>query len=318
MAADRPMISALHTDLGGFRVQFELKDVPIQFANAIRRILLNEMPVVEVTDVQITENTTLLPHEMLRLRTELLPVNVRPTEEDVIRSAKLTLRAFEPGKVTTDNFGVTGGRNDILLKDRDLGTPLYFLKIKKDEVVNLTAGLRVNPMSSHVCVSTYSYHVDPEQLAVDREKYLLAHPGEESTFDNFYKQRSFHKNEKGRPDWFDFTVESIGVIPATELVKDALTLIKKRIVEWVKTDIVRENEANVYMIESDSEGHTLGALIQAVLYESGLCDFVSYDVPHPLRSEMRVRFLTDKTTEEILSYVSTKVAGYCDTCLGIL
>jgi hypothetical protein len=318
MASDKPMISAARTSLSGFRVQFEVKDVPIQFANAIRRILLNEMPVVEVTDVQIIENTTLMPHEMLRLRTELLPVNVRATEEDVIRSAKLTLRAFEPGKITTDNFGITGGRNDIILKDRDLDTPLYFLKLKKDEVVNLTASLRVNPLSSHVCVATYSYHVDPEKEQVDKEKFLLENPGGEDLFQNFYRQRSFHTNEKGRPDWFDFTVESIGVIPATELVKDALTILKKRIVEWVKTDIVRENEANVYMIESDSEGHTLGSLIQAVLYESGMCDFVSYDVPHPLRSEMRVRFLTERTTEEILSYVSTKVAGYCDTCLGIL
>jgi DNA-directed RNA polymerase subunit L len=225
---------------------------------------------------------------------------------------------IEPGKVTTDNFGVTGGRNDIILKDRDLGTPLYFLKVKKDEQVNITASLRVNPLSSHVCVSTYSYHVDPEKALADRETFLEANPGQESLFDNFYKQKSFHTNEKGRPDWFDFTVESIGVIPAVELVKDAITLIKKRIVEWVKTEIVRENEANVYMITTETEGHTLGALIQAVLYESGLVDFVSYDVPHPLRSEMRVRFLTEKTTDEIMSYVSTKVAGYCDTCLGIL
>jgi DNA-directed RNA polymerase subunit L len=113
-------------------------------------------------------------------------------------------------------------------------------------------------------------------------------------------------------------VESIGVVPAVELVKDALTIIKKRITEWVKTEIVRENEANVYMVTTEVEGHTLGALIQAVLYESGLVDFVSYDVPHPLRSEMRVRFLTEKPTDLIMSYLSAKIVEYCDTCLGIL
>ena len=314
----QPMISSVSTNPSGFRTQFELRDVPIQFANAIRRILLNEMPVVEVTDVQVLENTTLVPHEMLKLRTELLPVNVRHTEEDIIRSAKLTLRVVEPGKVTTDNFGVTGGRNNILLRDRDLDTPLYFLKVKKDETVNITASLRVNPLSSHVCVSTYSYHVDPEKALKNRQIFLENNPGQESLFDNFYKQKSFHTNEKGRPDWFDFTVESIGVIPAVELVKDALTIIKKRITEWVKTEIVRENEPNVYMVTTEVEGHTLGALIQAVLYESGLVDFVSYDVPHPLRSEMRVRFLTEKTTDEIMSYLSGKIVEYCDTCLGIL
>ena len=32
---------------------FELKGVPVQFTNAIRRILLNETPTVELADVQI-------------------------------------------------------------------------------------------------------------------------------------------------------------------------------------------------------------------------------------------------------------------------
>ena len=37
------MIPAKNIDLNGFRLKFEVKDVPVQFANAIRRILLNEM-----------------------------------------------------------------------------------------------------------------------------------------------------------------------------------------------------------------------------------------------------------------------------------
>jgi DNA-directed RNA polymerase subunit L len=315
------MIPAKNIDLNGFRMKFQMKGVPVQFANAIRRILLNEMPVVEIANVKINENTTLMPHEMLQLRTELLPVNVRPIEEDLIRSAKLSLSISGEKRVYTSDFVVSGGRKDILLKDRDLDTPLYFLKVKEGESVNLTAGLRINTLSSHCCVATYMYHVDEELAETDKEEFVNDNEGWDGAprvFDNFYRQRSFHRNEKGRPDWFDFEIESIGVIPSRELAKEAFVLLKKSVAEWSKNDIVREKEDGVYRVVAESGGHTVGALVQAVLYESGLCQFVSYDMPHPLRSEMIVRFLTGKNPEEIVAYTLSKVNEYCDMCLSML
>ena len=315
------MIPTKTVDLSGFRIKFQIRGVPVQFANAIRRVLLNEMPVVEIADVRILENTTLMPHEMLQLRTELLPVNVRPTEEDLIRTAKLTLNVSGERKVYTSDFTVTGGRSDILLKDRDLNTPLYFLKMKNGDSVHLTAGLRVNPTSSHVCVATYMYHVDDERAKLDKETFVEENEGWENApkvFDNFYRQRSFYKNEKGRPDWFDFEIESIGVVPARDLAKEAIETVKKLVSEWKKNDIVREKEENVYRIEAISGGHTVGALVQAILYESGLCTFVSYDIPHPLRTDMIVRFRTDRRPVEIVEYANSKVAEYCDTCVSQL
>lgn len=204
------------------------------------------------------------------------------------------------------------------MKDRDLDAPLYFLKVKKGESVHITAGLQVNPATSHCCVATYSYHIDEEKAEADREEFIADNEGWEEAgqvFDNFYRQRSVHKNEKGRPDWFDFTVESIGVVPARDIVKDAINIVKKNVIEWTKNEIVREKEENAYMVISDAGGITVGALVQAVLYESGLCKFVSYDRPHPLRPEVVVRFLTDRTPEEIMQFVGTKVAEYCDAAV---
>lgn len=306
-------------DLSGFRMKFQLRGVPVQFANAIRRILLNETPVVEIADINIHENSTLMPHEMLQLRTELLPVNVRASEEDLIRNIKLTLNTAGERKVYTSDFKIEGGREDILLKDRDLSTPLYFLKMKDGEAIHITAGLRVNPLSSQVCVATYMFHVDDEQAVEDKTAFLEENEGWEGAdrvFDNFYRQRSYYKNAKGRPDWFDFEVESIGVVPARDLIRDALALIKKNVIEWSKTEIIRKGDE--FQINADTGGHTVGALVQAVLFDSGLCSFVSYDVPHPLRTDMIVRILSDKTPEEILTFATTKISEYCDTCVSLL
>lgn len=313
------MIPTKTVDLSGYRITFEVRGVPVQFANGIRRILLNEMPVVEVADVRIHENTTLMPHEMVQLRTELLPVNVRPTEEDLIRTVKLTLNTAGEKKVYTSDFKVDGGRDDILLKDRDLSTPLYFMKMKDGEALHITAGLRVNPLSSHVCVATYKFHINEDLAEEDKASFLEDNEGwenAEKVFNNFYRQRSYYKNEKGRPDWFDFEVESIGVVPARDLVKESLSILKHNVIEWSKNEIIRKGEE--YQINAETGGHTVGALVQAVIFESGLCSFVSYDVPHPLRTDMIIRFMTDRTPEEILSYVTTKVSEYCDTCVSLL
>jgi DNA-directed RNA polymerase subunit L len=276
------------------------------------------MPVVEIADVQILENTTLMPHELMRHRTEMLPVNVRPTEEDVIRDTRIELRfpqVTEGTVVTTNDFVVSGSRTNILMKGRDLGTPLYFMKLKPGETVHLTARLTINPKASHVCVATYNIHVDEEKAAALREEHA-----DKQTFDVFHRQRVIHMNEKGRPDWFDFVVESIGVVPARDLIREAITILKTKTIAWVKLgkeSIIRNAEANVYEVVSTVEGHTLGALAQILAYEiPDLCRVVNYDIPHPLRPEMKFRFETTKTPEEVLETIGKKIVELCDTTIS--
>jgi DNA-directed RNA polymerase subunit L len=312
------MIPVQSTELSGYRLVFQLRGVPVQFANAIRRVLLNETTTVEITDVQVLENTTLVPHEVLRHRVEMLPVNVHPSEEDVIRDARITLRltADAPRNVLTSDFAIGSTRTDILMKDRDLDVPLFFLKLKKDESVHITARLALNPKSSQVCVATYGFHVDEEKAAIAAEGYA-----DKNTFNVFHKQRSFHVSEQGRPDWFDFTIESIGVIRARDLLVNALGHIKMRTKAWAdagKETLIREAEPNAYTVVSTTEGHTIGALAQILAYESKLCKVVSYDVPHPLTPEMKFRFLTEKAPEEILDMIAAKVGELCDATISSL
>lgn len=303
-------------------MKFELRNVPVQFANAIRRMLLNETPTVEISDVEILENTTLMPHEVMKHRVEMLPINCRPSEEDVIRNAKLLLRVpatdDEMRLLTTNDFVVESTRTDILMKDADLGTPMFFLKLKKGETVHITARLKVNPMSSQVCVATYMYHIDEEKAAIDSEKYE-----DKRLFENFHKQLSYHVGPNGRPDWFDFTVESIGVVSPKELVVGCLTMLHTRAEAWLKAakeGLIRESEPGVFRVSTTTEGHTLGALLQIVIYEMNLCSFVSYDVPHPLRKDMNVRFrvLEGRTPEEVLDAAVAKISDLCRTTISTL
>jgi hypothetical protein len=112
--------------LSGYRLTFELIKAPVPFVNALRRILLAEIPTVVIRDVVIRENTSQMIHEMLKHRVEMLPVNVKASEGDVIRDTKLTVRfssSPEAREVTSDDFVANGPRSGVLLKDRDLGAP---------------------------------------------------------------------------------------------------------------------------------------------------------------------------------------------------
>jgi DNA-directed RNA polymerase subunit D len=56
------------------KIAIKLKGVPIQYANALRRVCLNGVPVFAVDTVDIIENTSVLPDEGLAHRLGLIPL----------------------------------------------------------------------------------------------------------------------------------------------------------------------------------------------------------------------------------------------------
>jgi len=319
----------LRTSLNGYRADFELKNVPTSFVNGLRRILLSEIPTVVMSNIQILENTSSMTHEMIRHRVEMLPVNVRTDEVAVIRDTQLELRTAaetEPREVTSDDFATVGPRGDILLKDRDLGTPLLFIRLKPGESIHIKATLSIlSTKASQVCVSTFNNHVDPDRAKIDRDTFVaqagddpIAQREAAQMFDKFHIQRSFHRDGKGRPDWFDFTVESIGVYPAVDLVKKAATIFQEKINEFVKVPILRQEEGR-YRMEIIGETHTLASIVQELIYLSELGGMVTMDVGHPLVPKLIICFnTTTSTPEAVLDYVHKQASSLCENVLNSL
>jgi DNA-directed RNA polymerase subunit L len=303
--------------LGGYRLDGEFKNVPVAFVNGIRRILLSEIPTVVVRDVQILDNSTTMIHEMLRHRVEMLPINVRPEETGVIRDTKIELRyltAEKLQKITSDEFVVSGPRKNIILNDRDLDQPLFFMNLKPGESIHVKASLGIDMTgSSQVSVSTFKNHVDLDLAKLDRDTYTGS-GGDGRVFDNYEIQRSYARDSEERPYWFDFTVESIGVIPAKDLLKQAITTLQAKVVEWCKSPILRE-EDGWYSIESDTEGHTVGAFAQSLIYTAALADVVSYRIVHPLLPKMVVRFKSKVAPETVIERFKMEAVALCESIL---
>jgi DNA-directed RNA polymerase subunit L len=303
----------------GYELTCELVNTPVSFVNAIRRILITGIPTVVIRDVQILQNSSQIPHEMLKHRTEMLPVNVLPSDSATIKNAKIELRIVdnnEARNVTTDDFTVEAGREGLLMKDRDFDTPCLFLKLRARENVHIVGRLDVDSENaSQVCTASVKWHVDPERADKDRKVHVES-GGDPRLFDNFLIERSYSRNEKDRPNWFDLSIESVGVLKSRELLQMAAQILRKRLDNYMAEamkNIKRVNEtAGVrYQISIEQGGHTLGYLLQEVIYSDSEVEFVSYDIPHPLKNVMNLDFVTKKSPESVLTKAKKIIEEYC-------
>ena len=297
-------------------VSSEFRNFPLTVVNGMRRIMLSEIPLVSIGDIQILANTTQMPHEMLKHRLELLPINVLHTDAHIIKDCSLQLKIHgvtENINVTTDDFEITGGRDQVIMRDRDLNTPLLFLRMRKGETVHVKGKLTLGK-GSQVCTASMSFHVDPERAKNDKKKYV-EDGGDPRVFDSFYIQKSYSIDEVGRPNWIDVGVESVGVLPAPDIVKLGVFELKRQVDMWMMSaleKITHESEKDVCHVKLEQGGHTVGALLQEVIYHSRDTNFVSYDIPHPLKPTMVVRWCSEKKPEEILKQAQKTIHEYCE------
>jgi DNA-directed RNA polymerase subunit L len=304
----------------GFELGCELRNFPVSFVNGLRRILIGNIPTVVVRDVKILENTTQLPHEMLKHRMEMLPIRVSPTDSTTIKDAKIVIRILpetekdETRTVTTDHFVVSSVNPDIIMKDRDLDTPLLFLRVRKGESVHIEGRLSLeHDQVSQVCTVTSGWHVDPE-LAKEARKAFVDAGNDVRIFDNSLVQRYYSRNESGRPNWFDFSVESVGVLSSKDILTMGVNILRKQVDTYVKDaldNIQRESDENTYSVSLDQGGHTIGYLMQETIYSDSNVNFVSYDILHPLKKTMVLRFNTTKKPDSILKTAKDVIEEYC-------
>lgn len=59
-------------------ITFDVKGIDPAFANALRRIFISEIPTMAIEKVNMWQNTTVIPDEVLAHRMGLVPIKVDP------------------------------------------------------------------------------------------------------------------------------------------------------------------------------------------------------------------------------------------------
>ena len=150
-------------------------------------------------------------------------------------------------------------------------------------------------------------------------------------FNTMQVKRCFKINGKGEPYCFDFTVESIGILPVPYIVNRACEVGRQMCNRYAMIDQTKlPDEITISPADSRIIGfdflfrghdHTLGNLFQTWLVENHIegeaqprISYAGYAVPHPLRDEMVLRIGVESGKE---SDARAAVAAAARGCAGM-
>jgi DNA-directed RNA polymerase subunit L len=249
----------------GMEIQFILNNVNYSIANALRRVIISDIPCVvfktfphEENLTKIHKNTSRLNNEILRQRLECIPVHIKDLslnfdelqiELDVKNTENVILN------VTTKDFKIKDLRSDTYLTEdavKNIFPPDPFTKdfiifcrlrqkISNDvpgEEINLTSKLSIHTAKESgaynvASMCAYSYSQDKLRQDDVWQKKLAELSGEEKNPENIelieHDWRNHDAKRIYKKDSFDFKLESVGVFSAYTLVKKACEILISRL-----------------------------------------------------------------------------------------
>jgi DNA-directed RNA polymerase subunit L len=134
--------------------------------------------------------------------------------------------------------------------------------------------------------------------------------------------RCYKQDADGEPFSFDFTIETLGTMPASTIVYKALLAVATMAEKYAtldKADIdsvdIRPADARIkgYDLWFTGEDHTLGNMLQTWLDQKVGVDitFAGYKIPHPLRDEMLLRIGVEDGKQETVRLAVAQAAAAC-------
>jgi DNA-directed RNA polymerase subunit L len=229
---------------------------------------------------------------------------------------KFIRKIFPPNKTTKDFILITKLKPNIINKENGNEISIK-MKATKDIAKNYSG-------FGYVSQCSYFNIIDEKQANTVLEKKIQDGKLKglnkeeivelEQNFETLEKHRIFKKNEYDEPSHFEFTVESECRVKPGYLFYKAIDIIDEKLNLLIKNiydDNIRfekvENSKNMYNLSIDNETHTLGNLIQSLLFNNFIrendkkdINYIGYNCPHPLENIMiiKIQFTNDITIDE--------------------
>ena len=191
------------------KIAIKLKGVPLQYANALRRVCLNGVPVFAIDTVDILENTSALPDEGLAHRLGLIPL-------------KTDLKRFnEPSKCDCQNE--SGCSNCKILLVLDSGESESTRTVLTSELSSEDDTIK--PVSEKIPI----VQLAPGQK-IKVECYARLGRGTEHAKWNSSNISTLTDTEK--EDEKILTIESTGALNPEQIVLEGVEEVSRRVVEF--------------------------------------------------------------------------------------
>jgi DNA-directed RNA polymerase alpha subunit len=289
-------------------LMFTLSNLNVSFANALRRIILSEIPInvirtetEEVNQCKIVTNTGRLHNEIIKQRLSCIPIHITDlnllpeTYELVVKAENNTETTMY---VTTDDFRIRNKTNgnyltkeqtrEIFPPNRKTNQYIDFIRLRPKigdnipgEKVELTADFsvsnaRVNSMFNVVSIGSYSN--TPDLIKINEKWEEYKETLNESTEDINFHSRNFHILDAQRfyiANSFDYTIQSIGIYSNNAIIKLGCNILVEKF-----QHLMEEIDANTLIIVNTN--NTLDNCVDVILenedYTIGKAlEFVLYD-----------------------------------------
>ncbi len=191
------------------RISVKLKDIPLEYANALRRICLNGIPVFAIDTVDIIENSSVLADEALAHRLALIPIKT-----DLTRFA-------EPSKCECKSE--TGCSNCRVMLVLDTGDTNTTRTVFSNELSSEDKD--VSPISDKIPIITLT-----EGQRVKVEAYAKLGRGSEHA--KWNSSNISVLTETGKKTERLLTVESTGALTPEQIIIAGVDELSNRLVEF--------------------------------------------------------------------------------------
>uniref|UniRef100_A0A6C0KJF4 DNA-directed RNA polymerase RpoA/D/Rpb3-type domain-containing protein n=1 Tax=viral metagenome TaxID=1070528 RepID=A0A6C0KJF4_9ZZZZ len=300
-----PIISDINEENGYLR--FTLENVNTSIANALRRIIISEIPTVVIrtfpydkNDVSIEINNTTLNNEIIKQRLGCIPIHIKDLSihlEDYLLELNKTNTSSEIEYLTTEDIKIKNVKIDKYISETELQkifpkniiTNDFILinrlkpKISNDikgEQMKLTAKMSVGTAKEdgrYNVASTISYAFSIDS-AKQNSAWLKYKSGLNTEIDIEKEKQNWYLHDGKRfvkSNSFDFIIETIGVYTNMELIKKACDIMIQKF-NYINNLIDKQELPiketvntlnNCYDITLKNEDYTLGKVLEYLLHE---------------------------------------------------
>ena len=191
------------------KISIRLKGIPIQYANALRRICLNGVPIFAIETVEVLENTSIMPDEAIAHRLGLIPL--KTDSKDIVISEEETDESNSRVILTLDSE-----ENDV--EDKNGTSTVFSNELKGEE-----SGVR--PISDKIPIVTLA----PGQK-IKFQAYARLGRGTEHA--KWNSANTSVLTETKNKDEHILTVESTGSLDAKNIVLIGMDELSTRLVKF--------------------------------------------------------------------------------------
>ena len=291
--------------------------IKLSFVNALRRIILSEIPIYILDDIEFYHNNTSLNNEYLIRRLRLLPVINKNTDKYDNINIELNIKNNNEDEYIKTIYVSDFKVNNSLLKiDNIIKYPkILFTKLKTGNHIhfkcNIKKDIALNKGSAYCPINIMTIKFEKDEKKIKQMLKNIKDPIKKDNFIKYDSNRIYLKNNKDEPMKYNITLEASGAMTIKDILLNSLDVLENKLENTSKN--LKSNDGELLTINEQkstvggldfvfkNENDTLGNLLSSYLLDEKDVIFSSYKIPHPLINEMIIR-LTLKEQYKLKDY----------------